>query len=179
VVILKQSTAVGPSAEEESFMRRACCVMDANAFETARIPKEVANTKPVVSTELDRPLNGATPSLRGLYPLAAMMNHACTPNTLHGYDGQQRMAVRAATSIPAGTELTNSYTSLLWGTTARRHHLAITKHFSCSCSRCSDPQVRPVPELSSDWRQSSASLTRRFLIPVNRRVVHAWPPSNV
>lgn len=138
VDILKQKTEKGPSTEEEAFMRLACCVMDANAFETAQIPLVKA-----VRTE-----EGTTPSLRGLYPLASMMNHACTPNTRHGYDERQRMAVRAAMHIPAGTEITNSYTSLLWGTTARRYQLAVTKHFLCACSRCSDPQVRALSELS-------------------------------
>lgn len=126
-------------------MRLACCVMDANAFETAQIPLVKA-----VRTE-----EGTTPSLRGLYPLASMMNHACTPNTRHGYDERQRMVVRAAMHIPAGTEITNSYTSLLWGTTARRYQLAVTKHFLCACSRCSDPQVRTLSELSptrTSWR---------------------------
>jgi hypothetical protein len=115
--------------------------MDANAFETAQISEEMINNKPSISTEEERPLNGVMPSLRGLYPLAAMMNHACTPNSRHEYDERQRMTVRAASVIPAGTEITNSYTSLLWGSSARRHHLATTKHFFCTCPRCSDPQV--------------------------------------
>jgi hypothetical protein len=122
-------------------MRLACCVMDATAFETAQIPKEMLRKKPVVSTEEERPLNGLTPSLRGLYPLAAMMNHACVPNSRHEYDERQKMTVRATVDIPAGMEITNTYTSLLWGSTVRRRHLAITKHFLCSCPRCRDPQV--------------------------------------
>lgn len=138
--LLKRHTKEGPTRDEEEFMRLACCVMDANAFETAQIPKDVINNKPALSTEEERPLNGLAPSLRGLYPLAAMMNHACTPNTRHGYDEKQKMTVRAASLIPAGTEITSSYTSLLWGTAARRHHLKITKHFLCSCPRCRDPQ---------------------------------------
>jgi hypothetical protein len=158
-------------------MRLACCVMDANAFETAQIPKEMVNNKSTVSAEQDRPLNSLTPSLRGLYPLASMMNHACTPNTRHGYNEHQRMAVRAASHIPAGTEITNSYTSLLWGTTARRHHLALTKHFLCACSRCSDPQVRAecelLPRLACYWY-----VCFKTFIPVGRREVHAWLHSN-
>jgi len=140
--LLKQHTEEGPTKDEEEFMRIACCVMDANAFETAQIPKEMINNKPTLSTEEDRPLNGVAPSLRGLYPLAAMMNHACTPNTRHGYDEKQKMTVRATTLIPVGSEVTSSYTSLLWGTAARRHHLKITKHFLCTCPRCRDPQVK-------------------------------------
>jgi hypothetical protein len=88
--------------------------MDANAFETAQIPKDVINNKPALSTEEERPLNGLVPSLRSLDPIPAMMNHACTPITRHGYDEKQKMTVRAASLIPAGTEITSSYTSLLW-----------------------------------------------------------------
>jgi hypothetical protein len=141
VDILKRNTKGGPSAEERQFMTLACCVLDATAFETAQIPKEIIGKKPALSTEQERPLNGLTPSLRALYPLAAMMNHACVPNTRHGYDERQKMTVRAAVDIPAGAEITNSYTPLLWGSPARRQHLVITKHFLCSCSRCRDPQV--------------------------------------
>lgn len=71
-----------------------------------------------------------------------MMNHACVPNTRHGYDERQKMTVRATVVIPAGAEITNTYTSLLWGSPARRRHLGITKHFLCTCPRCSDPQER-------------------------------------
>ena len=122
-------------------MRLACRVMDANAFETALVPKNGINNNSVTATEELRPLNGTMPSLRGLYPLAAMMNHACTPNTRHAYDENQHMIVRAAVKIPVGTEITNSYTALLWGSPVRRHHLLHTKHFLCECPRCADPQV--------------------------------------
>jgi hypothetical protein len=137
--------------------------MDANAFETAQIPKEVINNKPAFSTEEERPLNGLVPSLRGLYPLAAMMNHACTPNTRHGYDEEQKMTVRAASFIPAGTEITSTYTSLLWGTSARRHHLKITKHFLCYCPRCRDPQVKYHHYVYIRNEEVQKSVTHPFL----------------
>ena len=132
---------MGPTPEEVSFMRTACFTMDANAFETAQVPKHGINNNKIPTTEEFRPLNGLMPSLRGMYPLAAMMNHACTPNTRHSYDENQVMIVRATVHIPVGTEITNSYTALLWGTPARRHHLLHTKHFLCRCPRCADPQV--------------------------------------
>jgi hypothetical protein len=31
------------------------------------------------------------------------------------------------------------YTHALWGTQARREHLAATKYFTCRCERCVDP----------------------------------------
>jgi hypothetical protein len=146
-------------------MRLACCVMDATAFETAQIPKEMIRKQPAISTEEERPLNGLSPSLRALYPLAAMMNHACVPNTRHSYDEQQKMTVRAAVDIRAGTEITNSYTSLLWGSTARRHHLAITKHFLCSCPRCRDPQVTAQTSKHDNVARSQRKAIRLRLLP--------------
>lgn len=35
--------------------------------------------------------------------------------------------------------LSTMYTNALWGTQARREHLALTKYFNCCCERCSDP----------------------------------------
>ncbi|PSN54241.1 hypothetical protein C0J52_09247 [Blattella germanica] len=139
VDVIKRNSEIGPNQEDEEFMRLACCVMDANAFETARLYKTSEN-EPIVATEETRPLSGMGPSLRGLYPLAAMMNHVCTPNTRHSYDDNYGMAVHATVNIPKGTEITNSYTALLWGTPARRHQLEVTKHFQCACPRCADPQ---------------------------------------
>lgn len=105
---------------------RAARVLDTNAFET-----------PLDGSRRPEALAGR---LRGLYPLAAMMNHQCSPNTTHGYDAGHAMVVRAAVDIPEGQELTNSYAPLLWGTPARRAHLLDTKGFLCRCDRCQDPQ---------------------------------------
>lgn len=89
--------------------------------------------------------------LRGLYPLGALLNHECTPNTRHSYDPRGRMLIRAARPVAAGEELTVTYSALLWGSPARRQHLLRTKHFLCGCSRCKDPTVRDsaVPEAFS------------------------------
>ncbi|XP_063236735.1 SET domain-containing protein SmydA-8-like [Bacillus rossius redtenbacheri] len=117
----------GPTEPERDFMRLSCRVMDANAFETPQPPEEDEAGPP-------------SPSLRGLYPVAAMMNHACSPNTMHVCGKGHRMVVRAAAAVRVGEELTNSYTTLLWGTLARRRHLLATKHFLCRCERCRHPQ---------------------------------------
>ncbi|XP_049788160.1 SET domain-containing protein SmydA-8-like [Schistocerca cancellata] len=105
---------------------RAARVLDTNAFET-----------PLDGSRRPEALSGR---LRGLYPLAAMMNHACSPNTTHGYDAQHAMVVRAAVDVARGQELTTSYAPLMWGTAARRAHLLDTKGFLCRCDRCRDPQ---------------------------------------
>ncbi|XP_042235254.1 SET domain-containing protein SmydA-8-like [Homarus americanus] len=75
---------------------------------------------------------------RGLFPLGALMNHSCIPNTQHWYkDGV--LIVRALKDIPKGESLTNTYAPTLWGTQARAAHLAGSKLFTCTCERCLDP----------------------------------------
>ncbi|XP_015607741.1 protein msta-like [Cephus cinctus] len=115
------------SSEDEAFMRRVCGSCDTNSFETAVL---VAN---------DSKEKFSMTSLRGLYPMGAMQNHSCVPNTRHHFDNSQKLFVSAARPIDQGEELTMTYTELLWDTTIRRQLLVETKHFLCSCQRCSDP----------------------------------------
>lgn len=110
--------------EEEQFLRKICYVFDANAFEVVVDAKD----------------NLEDFSIRGLYPVSALLNHSCVPNTTHLFDKNQRMIVKTTAFIPKGSEILTSYTSLFWATAARRHHLWTTKHFYCNCQRCKDPK---------------------------------------
>lgn len=76
---------------------------------------------------------------QGLYPLAAVMNHHCSPNIRYAYEKDSIMAVRASKVIKKGEQIFNSYTKFLWGTQQRRVHLAYSKNFLCKCERCLDP----------------------------------------
>lgn len=78
-------------------------------------------------------------SLRGLYPLAALMNHDCIPNIRYVYREDKTMAVYAVKPIKEGEQVFNTYTKFLWGTNQRRVHLAYSKKFLCFCDRCKDP----------------------------------------
>nr|XP_018912150.1 PREDICTED: protein msta-like isoform X2 [Bemisia tabaci] len=127
VDILKKSVEKQIEPEDEAFMRLCCQVMDVNAFETVALHEDSRKGANYES------------SLRGLYPLAAIMNHSCSPNIRIGFDDRQRMVARATRSIECGEEITTSYSLLLWGTSTRRSHLLDTKHFLCSCFRCLDP----------------------------------------
>lgn len=118
---LKNKLHLDISPEDENFMRSACGVLDANAFEVVG-PKQNCHI-----------------SLRGLYPLGSLANHSCVPNAMHVFDDRQRMVVRAATYINKDSEIFHSYSRLIWGTVSRRFHLQRTKHFFCECSRCMDP----------------------------------------
>ncbi|XP_011167732.2 SET domain-containing protein SmydA-8 [Solenopsis invicta] len=121
--LLKRNVANLPSEEQMKLMQRVCDVFNTNSFEVV-VPSRG---------------NDHTMSLRGLYPMGALQNHCCVPNSRHHFDDQQRLHVSAALPIAAGEEITMSYTDLLWDTSTRRQFLRITKRFSCNCNRCSDP----------------------------------------
>ncbi|XP_076237479.1 SET domain-containing protein SmydA-8 [Calliopsis andreniformis] len=122
VELLQRNVKNPPSEEDLKLMRRICRVLNINAFETVSVQDKDHSS-----------------SLRGLYPMGALQNHCCVPNTRHHFDKENRFYVSAALPISAGEELTMSYTSLFWDTMLRRQFLNITKHFSCMCKRCSDP----------------------------------------
>ncbi|KAJ3387790.1 hypothetical protein HDU80_000100 [Chytriomyces hyalinus] len=73
----------------------------------------------------------------GMFPMVAMLNHACAPNcsfvsTTHG-----RMIVRTLRDVEAGEELCVTYVDLCTPRSERRGKLLETKHFWCECERCS------------------------------------------
>lgn len=105
---------------EFQFLERTSAALNTNAFEVA--------------------LHGVShPHLKGLYALSGQLNHNCVPNTRHSTGYNYRMQIHACRDIPAGEEITTSYTKILWDTTARRLHLYRTKQFWCDCARCADP----------------------------------------
>ncbi|XP_045470200.1 SET domain-containing protein SmydA-8-like [Harmonia axyridis] len=107
--------------QEEDYIRRVCCVMDANAFEV------------MIENE------GKESDFRGLYPLASLVNHSCVPNLTHAFDQNKVMVVKACVPIREGQELFHSYVRLIWSTPTRQFNLVKTKHFICKCPRCLDP----------------------------------------
>ncbi|KAL4855823.1 Histone-lysine N-methyltransferase [Chlorella vulgaris] len=64
----------------------------------------------------------------GIFPLGAMVNHSCHPNTVHAFRGGGRIVFRAVRTIQPGEEVTTSYTELAATRWERRaalleHHL--------------------------------------------------------
>ncbi|XP_014279422.1 SET domain-containing protein SmydA-8 [Halyomorpha halys] len=124
ILFLKKELQKNFSDVEERFLTLSCAVLSGTAFET-----ELGEGK-------------IKASLRGLYPLAGMMNHSCVPNTQHYFlleNNIQTMYVVATCPIPEGMELTTNYSYLFWPTIIRRHFLSVTKEFLCTCIRCGDP----------------------------------------
>lgn len=78
-------------------------------------------------------------SIRGVYPLTAMMNSVCNPNTQNSIDRDFTCRVRAVVPIKKGEEITATYTLTLAGTMFRQKQLQDSKYFACHCIRCKDP----------------------------------------
>ncbi|KAF7388166.1 hypothetical protein HZH66_010933 [Vespula vulgaris] len=122
VTLLRSNVKNAPKVKEIDFMMMVSGIFNTNSFETIVVQDKDHYT-----------------SLRGLYPMGALLNHACVPNTRHHYDSQQQLYVIAVRPISAGEEITMTYIDLFWDTILRRQVLSITKNFFCRCSRCSDP----------------------------------------
>ena len=75
----------------------------------------------------------------GLYPLYAMGNHSCLPNTktLVGRQEERVLELVALTTIYPGQEVTSGYITAQAGTVERRKTLWDNWYFHCSCSRYS------------------------------------------
>ena len=84
-------------------------------------------------------IRGIEESQRGLFPLTAMMNSSCTPNTQNSIDSDWVCRVRAVRKISKGEEITDTYVSTMANTLYRRRQLKALKYFDCDCKRCADP----------------------------------------
>ena len=71
----------------------------------------------------------------GLYPLYAMGNHSCLPNTMTVVREDRVLELVALTTISAGEEITSGYITAQATTLDRRKTLWDNWYFNCSCSR--------------------------------------------
>ncbi|XP_063227189.1 SET domain-containing protein SmydA-8-like isoform X2 [Bacillus rossius redtenbacheri] len=79
------------------------------------------------------------PAHIAVYDTASLLEHNCRPNCSKSFTATGGLIVRAAMPIERGQHLSICYSDALWGTASRRHHLAETKFFWCTCERCADP----------------------------------------
>ncbi len=71
----------------------------------------------------------------GLFPNLALLNHSCIPNVFYfGERGFNR--VKTARKVKSGEELCISYIDAYQTREKRQEELLKTKHFLCSCERC-------------------------------------------
>ncbi|KAH7038391.1 uncharacterized protein B0I36DRAFT_346373 [Microdochium trichocladiopsis] len=84
----------------------------------------------------------------GLYPTAAMFNHACCPNVSHRLDEHSRRIFTANREIKPGEECCISYFDLVEFRDAavRRHEIRTKWTFGCDCQRCQDDANEGLPD---------------------------------
>ncbi|RHZ00504.1 hypothetical protein DYB37_002775 [Aphanomyces astaci] len=77
----------------------------------------------------------------GMFPVAALLNHSCMPNCAWANDGRGHMEVRTTAFVAHGEELCFSYIDPTQPRPTRQRELLATKHFQCTCPRCSDSSI--------------------------------------
>jgi len=101
-------------------------------------------------------LEDATPYSRvlGLYPLAAMINHSCSPNAVRVFAGEI-MVVHACDVIPKGSEIVWSYIVPSQPYPVRSHEIFSKYGFRCRCDRCTQEKsaYEQVPTLQDQLAQ--------------------------
>jgi len=75
---------------------------------------------------------------RALYPNMSALSHSCTPNCRLMHSLNYKLVIRSAKDIPAGEELTISYTKMFSGAISRKSDLLKNWFFECQCDRCQD-----------------------------------------
>eukprot|EP00980_Cylindrotheca_fusiformis_P010863 scaffold2462_cov127-Cylindrotheca_fusiformis.AAC.20 len=75
------------------------------------------------------------PHILGIFPLAAMLNHSCSPNAVRSY-ANGIMIVHSASPISAGSEVSWSYIPPTQVFAERRRALKRKHGFVCKCDRC-------------------------------------------
>ena len=81
----------------------------------------------------------------GLYPLAALTNHDCSPSAVHCFEGTT-LVLRALRPLDPGEAVTIGYVDLAQPLVVRRRELANQYAFHCACERCVSEQSRAPHE---------------------------------
>ncbi|KFA72030.1 hypothetical protein S40288_02258 [Stachybotrys chartarum IBT 40288] len=125
--LITETLSVGASVEE--FVTLICKV-ETNSF---GLYPGITGEYPIVSYLTRGDYYGG-----GIYPTAAMFNHACCPNITHELDQFSRRIFKAGRDIAAGEECCIAYFDLVEfvDTEARRTEVSRSWAFACGCQRC-------------------------------------------
>lgn len=108
----------------------------------------------------------------GLFFLPSRINHSCTPNAQHAWNANiERQTVHATRHIPAGEELTFSYTSPTASRDERQRALR-PWGFTCTCAVCDESAAA---SRASQERRRMIDETARFLMTMHRKVERRSP----
>mmetsp|Transcript_31894 Transcript_31894/g.74613 ORF Transcript_31894/g.74613 Transcript_31894/m.74613 type:complete len:599 (+) Transcript_31894:135-1931(+) len=94
-----------------------------------------------------------------MYPVVAMINHSCTPNTNCIPVGDTLM-LRANQVLPEGAEVHIPYFDVLKPFTERQHLTQKNWDFACECPRCT--LEKPLPRSLQDRSEDAAAVDAAF-----------------
>jgi hypothetical protein len=163
-----------PKVEREKFLRIA---VDQLPLPTRESLLELSNLYDDPDIALQGIVSGNAFDLQvggsghlAVFPEAARINHACSPNSQFRVDPSLLShQVHAVRSIGKDEEITIAYSNPLEPYTTRQSHLRNSFHFTCTCSRCSqgeaaDEALNEIAELQgalSDWTPTSQASIKK------------------
>ncbi|KAI9659277.1 MAG: hypothetical protein M1821_001535 [Bathelium mastoideum] len=130
--------------------------IDAKEYKTA---EEHPNTQRLVSVFYTNHfvLDFLSPHTGALFTTVSRVNHSCVPNAHWAYNDQiDQMAIHATRDIPAGTEITISYTPSDMRTRDQRQYDLRAFGFTCRCEACENPG-------ESDVRRARMAVLYKFI----------------
>jgi hypothetical protein len=98
----------------------------------------------------------------GIYPLSALANHSCKPNVHFTTSKYGVQSFRTIDYIPKGAEILDTYTDIFVSVRDRQDTLLNTKHFICTCSRCSDDNPASSMDGLKNPTQDPEIITKYF-----------------
>jgi hypothetical protein len=117
-----------------SIIRRNAFGPDYHNYDT--MGKKLNSKKGAASVEGTAPYS----RILGLYPLAAMINHSCSPNAVRVFVGEV-MVVHACAVIPRGSEIVWSYIVPNQPYHVRSNEIYSKYGFRCCCCRCKQEET--------------------------------------
>lgn len=93
----------------------------------------------------------------GLYPAAALANHACDPSAAQTFEGAT-LVVRALRALPTGTAVTLAYVDVAQSRAARRAALLRAYAFECACEVCAAPEAAAAPAEAAALERRTAAV---------------------
>ncbi|KAI4281109.1 MAG: hypothetical protein L6R38_003941 [Xanthoria sp. 2 TBL-2021] len=87
---------------------------------------------------------------------AALLNHSCSPNCIFIFSGAS-LSIRSLQSIPAGGELTISYTDITTPSHRRQLDLSSMYYFNCACEYCTKKLTCGLPDVPTALRNGLSS----------------------
>ncbi|KAJ1490191.1 hypothetical protein T484DRAFT_1665040 [Baffinella frigidus] len=92
----------------------------------------------------------------GIYPLAALANHACLPNCVQTFKGTA-ITIRAMREIPSGEEVTIAYVDVATPLVQRKADLKERYLFECECGGCSGEEAEAREASKVAWKSDHVS----------------------